>query len=99
MKDYTISFNIGYDTGQGNSSIITRYPELFKDVTIREFTDIIRTSCQAIFSYSEAFYIPPSSIHLYVIIQKEDDEYEISIKMMNVREYKTIYNNWLEARK
>lgn len=82
---YKFAINIA-----GNNSPLNLFPMLFEHETIRDWSNEIRSEDNifALLDWALAYYITPSQLKLYVLITKDDMEWEYKINLSNVREYK-----------
>ena len=82
-----VVFNIGYK-GVGSNTLST-YPMVF-DCDYPTFAKKMRQkgNIKQLFKWAKDFHVPPSTIVLHLTIWYEDQYWNYTIKMVNVREYR-----------
>lgn len=82
-----IAFNIGY-SGLG-SGILSPYPTIWEcDFPTFAKKQRQKGTIKQLFKWAKANHVPPSSIVLHITIWYEDEYWQYTIKMINVREYR-----------
>lgn len=84
-----VIYNIGYSSRLGNSGVLTWYPHSM-DCTFSEFAQELRKdyAIKDLFDFAEKAHVIPSSIILMILIEDEEQYWEYTVKMINVREYR-----------
>ena len=84
-----VVFNIGYiGTGSG---ILSHYPFLWEDCSPKTFAKKMRQkgNIKQLFKWAKERHVPPSTIVVFACFRDDDTESNFTIKMINVREYRT----------
>lgn len=83
-----VIYNFGY-TGFSGSGTISHYPQVFYG-SISEFSKWIRTpeNIESLFESAKEVPIIPSSLTLQMRIEEEEQYWEYTIKLINVKEYR-----------
>lgn len=89
---YHWAINIGYDKAGIGSGTLARDPILWVNLTPKDFTKAIREQCRVILDYGEGNNVPISAVVLFVAAENSKRSYKFRISMMNVREYKAMYD-------
>lgn len=89
-----VIYNFGYKGLTGGSGTISHYPDVFYG-SISEFSKWIRTpeNIESLFESAKDVPIVPSSLTLQMRIDEEDQYWEQTVKLINVREYRTYWEN------
>lgn len=84
-----VVFNFGYDGPTGSRGTISHYPQVFYG-TISEFSKWIRLpeSIESLFESAKENHIIPSTLTLQMRIDDEEQYWEFTIKLINVKEYR-----------
>jgi hypothetical protein len=85
-----VVYNIGY---QGTSSgVLTVFPQIW-DCDFPTFAREIRQSdnIEGLFNWAKESHVSPSTLVLYIVIWHDDVYWEYTIKMINVREYRSLW--------
>jgi hypothetical protein len=87
-----VAYNIGYE-GIG-SGILTQYPIIW-DCDFQTFAKKIRQkgNTKDLFKWAKINHIPPSTLTLNLTIWYETEYWHFTIKMINVREYRTYWES------
>jgi len=95
-----VIYNFGYKGPTGNSGTISHYPDVFYG-SISEFSKWIRTpeNIESLFESAEKNHIIPSTLTLQMRIDEEEQYWEQTVKLINIREYRTYWEikhnkNW-----
>lgn len=83
-----ISFNIGYDLG--GWAILSPFPIVSVCQNIIEFANNIRDDVNMLYMWSEANFVPPETIIIYVTIKDEEYSRNFQIRAYNIREYRKL---------
>ncbi len=82
-----VIYNIGYSSI--SSGILTWYPQCI-DGTFADFVKLVRNeeSIETLFGWAKENHVPPSSLILMIRIDEENQYWEYTVKLINVREYR-----------
>lgn len=85
-----VVYNIGYQ-GIG-SGVLTAFPQIW-DCDFPTFAKKIRLkkNIKGLFKWAKENHVPPSTLVLYIVIWHDDVYWEYTIKMINVREYRSLW--------
>jgi hypothetical protein len=99
-----VAYNIGY-IGYGNSGVLNSYPFVW-DCDFPTFAKKIRQkgNTKSLFKWAKSNHIPPSLLTLNITIWYESEYWNFTIKMINVREYRALWEGvykkeWKDAKK
>jgi hypothetical protein len=86
-----VVYNIGY-RGTSSRGILTEFPTVW-DCDFPTFAKKIRLkkNIKQLFKWAKETHVPPSTLVLYIVIWHDEVYWEYTIKMINVREYRSFW--------
>jgi hypothetical protein len=89
-----VIYNFGYNGPTGCSGTISHYPDIYYG-SISEFSKWIRQSenIESLFESAKKNHIVPSSLTIMMRIDDEEQYWEYTIKLINVKEYRDYWEN------